>query len=143
MLVFVGMGVCWDVIMGKMSEGVAFMAQEGSGGWWEKGRGIDSRGKVVGPVRWQCAAILSKLDTLLKTAEYIYSVKHDPHSNNSKNISGIIDWGTFVAVAKIGKDFYEVVVALRTIDSDSRSQIYAISVTKKRLTTPAKMDDLI
>ena len=105
--------------------------------------GIDSHGKMVGPVRWQCAAILSKLDALLKIAEYIYSVKHDPHSNNSKNISGIIDWGTFVAVAKIGKDFYEVVVALRTIDSDSRSQIYSISVTKKRLTTPAKMDDLI
>lgn len=105
--------------------------------------GIDRHGKVVGPVRWQCAAILSKLDALLKIAEYIYSVKHDPHSNNSKNISGIIDWGTFVAVAKIGKDFYEVVVALRTIDSDSRSQIYSISVTKKRLTTPAKMDDLI
>ena len=94
-------------------------------------------------MRWQCAAILLKLDTLLKTAEYIYSVKHDPHSNNSKNISEIIDWGTFVAVAKIGKDFYEVVVALRTIDSDSRSQIYSIYVTKKRLTTPAKMDDLI
>ena len=54
-----------------------------------------------------------------------------------------MDWGTFVAAAKIGKDFYEVVVALRTIDNDSRSQIYSISVTKKRLTTPAKMDDLI
>ena len=33
------------MIMGKVSDGVAFMAQEGAGEWWEKGGGLIVMGR--------------------------------------------------------------------------------------------------
>lgn len=68
------------------------------------------------------ALALDSFHEMIRNAEYSYSGKGD-HGN----VGGRVDWDYFVSVARIGKTDIPIAFAIRTIDTDSRSQIYSIA----------------
>jgi N12 class adenine-specific DNA methylase len=83
-------------------------------------RGIDHA--VSGANTKGKALALDSFYEMIRNAEYSYSGKGD-HGN----VGGRVDWDYFVSVARIGTTDIPMVFAIRTIDTDSRSQIYSIA----------------
>lgn len=83
-------------------------------------RGIDHA--VSGANTMGKALALDSFYEMIRNAEYSYSGKGDHGS-----VGGRVDWDYFVSVARIGETDIPMVFAIRTIDTDSRSQIYSIA----------------
>ena len=92
-------------------------------------KGVDHA--LAGVMSPQKAAVYSSFFELVKNAEYAYSSINHEHSEGNANITGEKIWDCFIAVAKIGNEHFPIVFTVRTIDSDVRSQIYAMAMKKE------------
>lgn len=68
------------------------------------------------------ALAVNQFKQLIANAEYSYSSESDHQKNNDN-----IDWDYFVSVADFDGEYLPIVFAIRTIDSDVRSQIYSVA----------------
>ncbi len=79
----------------------------------------------------QRGALFSEVASLIDNAEYIYSSKHDVHSESSAKSNGNTEWDSFLAVANIEGKYVPVIFSVKTTERDTRSLIHAIFENKK------------
>ena len=79
------------------------------------------------------AAAMMKAHELIANAEYVFSSKHDPHSERGKNIPPDTVWDYFEAVAEFGTVTMPVRFTLRDITDDVREQLYKIGINEKEV----------
>lgn len=77
------------------------------------------------------AAAYEAYNELVKNAEYAYSTPHDAHSKKGTTGGENTEWDTFVAVGTINGEPYPVAFTVRTIDTETRSQVYAMATKKE------------